>query len=154
MSFIQKLSDLNIVLPAPIKPLGSYQLVTVLDDVVHVSGLGPIEQGKPVVGVIGENISLEGGQHASRLTMLMILSCLEQSVGLDNIERCIRLTVYVRAAESFTQHPLIANGASDLLQEVFGATKLPVRSAVGVSTLPMGIPVEIESIFQLKRLTA
>ena len=74
-----------------------------------------------------------------------------QACGLDNVERCSRLTVYVRADQSFTQHPQVANSASDLLLTLFGQDKLPARSALGVHTLPMGIPVEIDSIFELKR---
>lgn len=71
--------------------------------------------------------------------------------GWPFYRRCSRLTVYVRAGQSFTQHPQVANSASDLLLTLFGQDKLPARSALGVHTLPMGIPVEIDSIFELKR---
>jgi len=76
------------------------------------------------------------------------LASLEKSYGLDSIKRCLRLTVYVRSEASFTAHPKVADGASDLLRDLFGAELLPARSAIGVSSLPMGIPVEIDSIFE------
>jgi enamine deaminase RidA (YjgF/YER057c/UK114 family) len=151
MNFSERLAQLGLELPAPVNPLGSYRTISVSGNQLYVSGLGPFENGKPIVGTVGVDVSLEDARHAARLTMLMILACVNQACGLDNIERCSRLTVYVRAEQSFTQHPQVANGTSDLLQALFGADKLPARSALGVYTLPMGIPVEIDSIFELKR---
>ncbi|QET04421.1 RidA family protein [Cupriavidus pauculus] len=150
MSLLDRLSQAGLALPAPIAPLGSYQTVSISGNQVYVSGLGPFEDGKPIVGVVGRDMSLEAAQHAARLTMLMILSCVDQACGLDNIERCNLLTVYVRAEPDFTQHPNVANGASDVLLTLFGRDKLPARSALGMYSLPMGIPVEIDSIFELK----
>ena len=150
MNFADRLTQLGLELPTPINPLGSYKTVSISGNQLYVSGLGPFENGKPIVGVVGGDISLERAQEAARLTMLMILSCVNQAHGLDKIDRCSRLTVYVRADASFTQHPKVANGASDLLLALFGPDKLPARSALGVHTLPMGIPVEIDSIFELK----
>ena len=144
-----RLATLGLVLPPPIAPLGSYRTVSIIGNEAHVSGLGPFENGVPVKGIVGEEMSIERAQHCARLTMLMILSCLHEQCGLDRIRRCARLTVYVRAAASFTQHPKVANGASDVLLDLFGADLLPARSAIGVHTLPMGIPVEIDSVFEL-----
>ncbi|MBW0450971.1 RidA family protein [bacterium M00.F.Ca.ET.228.01.1.1] len=144
-----RLATLGLVLPEPIAPLGSYRTVSIIGNQAHVSGLGPFENGAPVTGVVGEDMSLERAQHCARLTMLMILACLDDHCGLDRVRRCARLTVYVRASASFTQHPKVANGASDLLLDLFGADLLPARSAIGVHTLPMGIPVEIDSVFEL-----
>jgi len=149
MNISTRLAQLGLELPVPIAPLGSYSTVTVSGNQLYVSGLGPFENGKPIVGVVGKDISLEEAQYAARLTMLIILACIHQTHGLDNIDRCIRLTIYVLAEQSFSQHPQVANGASDLLLALFGEDKLPARSALGVSTLPMGIPVEIDSIFEL-----
>jgi enamine deaminase RidA (YjgF/YER057c/UK114 family) len=151
MNFADRLTQLGLELPTPINPLGSYKTISVSGNQLYISGLGPFENGKPMVGLVGGDMSLEDAQHAARLTMLMILSCIDQEYGLDNIHRCTRLTVYVRSDSSFTQHPKVANGASDLLLDLFGADKLPARSALGVHTLPMGIPVEIDSIFELKQ---
>ncbi|MFC0401747.1 RidA family protein [Paraburkholderia rhizosphaerae] len=150
MDLSSRLSRLGVELPPPIRPLGSYRTVSISGNQLYVSGLGPFENGKPIVGIVGADLSLEAAQRAARLTMLMILSCIEDEYGLDRIDRCSRLTVYVRAEASFTQHPQVANGASDLLHELFDTDKLPARSALGVYTLPMGIPVEIDSIFEIK----
>ena len=153
MNVSERFAQLGLQLPPPINPLGSYRTVSVSGNQLYVSGLGPIEDGKPMVGIVGADMSVETAQHAARLTMLMILACVDQACGLDNVDRCSRLTVYVRAEQSFTQHPQVANGASDLLLTLFGQSKLPARSALGVHTLPMGIPVEIDSIFELKGST-
>jgi enamine deaminase RidA (YjgF/YER057c/UK114 family) len=99
---------------------------------------------------VGSDISLPEAIDAARLTMLMILACLHEEFNLDEIERCSRLTVYMRAIDSFTQHAQVANGASDVLLNLYGPEKLPARSAIGVHTLPLGIPVEIDSVFDLK----
>jgi enamine deaminase RidA (YjgF/YER057c/UK114 family) len=144
-----RLATLGLVLPQPIAPLGSYRSVSIIGDQAHVSGLGPFENGVPVIGVVGEDMSIERAQHCAKLTMLMILACLNEQCGLNRLRRCTRLTVYVRAAEWFTAHPKVANGASDLLLDIFGAEQLPARSAIGVHTLPMCIPVEIDSVFEL-----
>ncbi|ALP67324.1 RidA family protein [Paraburkholderia caribensis] len=151
MNVSERLAQAGLELPPPIDPLGSYRTVSISGSQLYVSGLGPFEDGKPIVGIVGADVSLERAQHAARLTMLMILACVDQACGLDNVERCSRLTVYVRAEQSFTQHPQVANGASDVLLTLFGQDKLPARSALGAHTLPMGIPVEIDSIFELKR---
>lgn len=150
MNVFDRLAQAGFTLPQPINPLGSYRTVSVVGRQVYVSGLGPFEHGKPLVGIVGRDMSVEEAQRAAQLTMLMILACVDQACGLDNVERCTRLTVYVRADRSFTQHPQVANGASDLVLTLFGQDKLPARSALGVHTLPMGIPVEIDSIFELK----
>ena len=144
-----RLASLGLVLPQPIAPLGSYRTVSILGNQAHVSGLGPFENGAPVIGVVGEDIDIERAQHCAKLTMLMILACLQEQCGLDRVRRCARLTFYVHATASFTEHPKVANGATDLLLGLFGADLLPARSAIGVHTLPMGIPVEIDSVFEL-----
>lgn len=151
MNLSSRLSQLGFELPAPIRPLGSYRTLSISGNQMYVSGLGPFENGKPIVGIVGTDLSLEAAQRAARLTMLMILSCIDDEYGLDKVDRCSRLTVYVRADAAFTQHPQVANGASDLLRDLFGDDRLPARSALGVHTLPMGIPVEIDSIFELKQ---
>lgn len=146
-----RLRQLGLQLPPPINPLGSYRTTVTLGDQLLVSGLGPFKDGKPVVGIVGIDLSIADAQEAAQRTMLLILACVEEACGLENIERCARLTVYVRAESGFTAHPKVADGASDLLLALFGPDRLPARSTIGVFTLPMGIPVEIDSVFQLKR---
>jgi enamine deaminase RidA (YjgF/YER057c/UK114 family) len=144
------LNQLGLQLPPPLNPLGSYRTVVRSGDQLFVSGLGPFSDGKPITGRVGDEVSLAAARDAARLTLLLILACVEQECGLERIEQCLRLTVYVRAEPSFTQHPAVADGASDVLLALFGRDRLPARSAIGVHTLPMGIPVEIDSVFQLK----
>lgn len=148
MRCMDRLKQLGFVLPPPLPALGSYNVVTASGSQVFVSGLGPIKDGEPVTGLVGGDMSLSDAQDAARMTMLLILASLEKSYGLDSIKRCLRLTVYVRSEASFTAHPKVADGASGLLRDLFGAELLPARSAIGVSSLPMGIPVEIDSIFE------
>jgi enamine deaminase RidA (YjgF/YER057c/UK114 family) len=148
MRHTDRLKQLGFELPPPFPALGSYNLVTTAGDQVFVSGLGPIKNGEPVIGMVGDDMTLVEAQDAARMTMLLILASLEQSCGLDSIKRCLRLTVYVRSEASFKAHPKVADGASDLLRDLFGVDVLPARSAIGVSSLPMGIPVEIDSIFE------
>ncbi|UPG89322.1 RidA family protein [Luteibacter aegosomaticola] len=149
MTRIEKLRELGYTLPPPFPALGSYAVVTTEGPQVFVSGLGPVKDGKLVRGLVGDDMTLAEAQDAARLTMLMILASLEKECGLDRIARCLRLTVYVRAVPSFEAHPKVADGASDLVRDLFGADVLPARSALGVHSLPMGIPVEIDSIFSL-----
>jgi enamine deaminase RidA (YjgF/YER057c/UK114 family) len=151
MNVIERLAQTGLKLPPPIYPLGSYRTVSVSGSQLYVSGLGPVENGRPIVGRVGDDVLLDKAQHAARLTVLMILACVEEACGLVNVERCSRLTVYVRAEQSFTQHQQVADGASDLLLMLFGQERLPARSAVGVHSLPMGVPIEIDSIFEMKR---
>jgi enamine deaminase RidA (YjgF/YER057c/UK114 family) len=149
-SLSQRLEQLGLGLPSPMSPLGTYRTVTTYGKLLHVSGLGPIENGAPIAGIVGDDISLEEAQRAAQLTMLMILASIDESHSLENIERCLRLTVYVRGNASFAEHYKVANGASDVLLHLFGRPNLPARSALGVYTLPMGLPVEIDSIFVLR----
>ena len=150
MSILKRLAQLGIELCPPIKPLGSYRTISKSGNQLYVSGLGPFENGKPVVGRVGSDIPLAEAINAARLTMLMILACLHEEFNLDEVERCSRLTVYMRAIDSFTQHAQVANGASNVLLNLYGPEKLPARSAIGVHTLQLGIPLEIDSVFDLK----
>ena len=150
MSRVETLRQLGFQLPKPFPAIGSYNVVTFAGEQVFVSGLGPIKDGKPIMGLVGDDMTLDEAQEAARMTMLLILASLEQACGLDRIARCLRLTIYVRAIASFQAHPKVADGASDLLRDVFGPAMLPARSAIGVHSLPMGIPVEIDSIFAMQ----
>lgn len=147
MTNVETLRKLGLQLPEPFPPIGSYNVVTSAGDLVFVSGMGPIKNGRPVMGLVGGGMTLGEAQDAARLTMLLILASLEQECGLDRIARCLRLTVYVRSIPSFQAHPKVADGASDLLRDIFGPDLLPARSSLGVHSLPMGIPVEIDSVF-------
>ncbi len=101
------------------------------------------------VGRIGQEISIADGQKAARLCGLNILAQLQAALAdLDQVKRCLKVTAFIRSAPNFTQQPLIANGASDLLHEVFGQAGRHARTAVGVAQLPSGACVEVDAVFE------
>lgn len=146
-----RLEKAHLVLPPALAAKGLYHSVVESDGELYVSGLGPIVDGKPLTGVVGVDIDLAQARHAARVTTLLILAAVEAHCGLQNIQRCSRMTVYIKADQNFTSHPEVADGASEVLRDIFGESLLPARSAIGVYTLPFGIPVEIDSVFLLKR---
>jgi enamine deaminase RidA (YjgF/YER057c/UK114 family) len=93
----ETLKHMGVQLPAPITPLGAYKTATRSGDLLFVSGLGPFKDGEPVVGLVGADLSIAQAQEAARLTMIQILACVDEACGLENVEQCLRLTVYVRA---------------------------------------------------------
>lgn len=141
-----RLKELAIELPAASEPLATYRAVVRAGNLVHLSGSGPILDGKPTIqGRLGDDVSLDDGYDAARLTCLNLLATLRKALGsLDEVKQVVRMMVYVASADGFEKQPAVANGATDLLKELFGETGLPARAAVGVNALPMGIPVEIE----------
>jgi enamine deaminase RidA (YjgF/YER057c/UK114 family) len=114
----------------------------------YVSGQVPVRDGKPAfIGKLGAAISIEDGQEAARLCALNGLAALSSSLGsLDRVTRVLKLTAFVASAEGFTEQPQVANGASQLLIDLFGHNARPARAAVGVAELPGGVPVEVEMI--------
>jgi enamine deaminase RidA (YjgF/YER057c/UK114 family) len=148
----QRLGELGIELPAPMKPVGNYVPAVTVDDMVYLSGFGPISPaGDLVVGKVGEGgLGVEAARDAARLTGLQIVAALRAEVGdLDRVRRVVRLFGMVNCAPGFNQTPAVIDGCSDLLVEVFGDAGRGARSAVGMAELPFGIPVEIETTVQL-----
>lgn len=141
-----KLHELDIELPPASEPLATYRTVVRAGNLVHLSGSGPILDGKPTIqGRLGDGVSLDEGYDAARLTCLNLLATLRKALGsLDDVKQVVRMMVYVASADGFEKQPAVANGATDLLKDLFGEAGLPARAAVGVNVLPMGIPVEIE----------
>jgi len=147
-----RLQELGITLPAPPKPVASYVPYTVSGNLVFISGqICATAQGAPIVGLVGDGISLEQGKEAARLCAINLLAQLKAACGgdLDRVKRCLKLTVFVAAAAGFGGHPEVANGASDFLVEVFGEAGRHARAAVGAATLPRGTTCEAEGIFEI-----
>lgn len=146
-----RLEELGIVLPVRTGPLANYVSTVRTGNLVFVSGHGPTEGGKPVfVGKLGADMDIDTGYEAARLTMLNCLASLKIEIGdLDMVRRVVKLLGMVNATPDFGDHPKVINGASDLLVEVFGDIGRHARSAVGMSSLPWGIPVEIEMIVEV-----
>jgi enamine deaminase RidA (YjgF/YER057c/UK114 family) len=148
----QRLTELGITLPAPPAPVASYVPFTITGNLVVISGQIPIEGGKPqFIGKLGADISLEDGKAAARLCVLNLVAQVKAACGgnLDRVTRCLRLGVFVNATPDFTQHPEVANGASDFLVQVFGDIGRHARAAVGAGSLPRGVAVEVEGLFEI-----
>ena len=151
MSIAARLSELGIALPAAAAPVAAYVPVVVAGNVAHVSGQLPFVDGQLVTGRLGETVSLEQGQAAARACGLMILAQLEAALGsLDRVERIVKLGAFVSSTAAFTDQPKVANGASELMAQVFGEAGTHARSAVGVPVLPLGAAVEVDAIVALR----
>lgn len=139
---------MSIVLPPPPKPLGAYVEAVQVGNLVYLSGALPMEGGAPRYrGRIGRDLSVEEGKSAARLAALNALALARQHLGsLDRVARVVRLTVSLATTPEFEGHAQVADGASELLAEVFGAAKLPTRMVSGVTSLPAGVPVVLELI--------
>jgi enamine deaminase RidA (YjgF/YER057c/UK114 family) len=150
----ERLRQLKIELPPVTKPTNTLVNAVRVGDMLYVSGTGPGKvDGKAVVGRLGHDYDVAKGKAAARLIGLQVLSVVKQELGsLDKVERLVKTLGMVHATPDFTQHPEVINGFSDLMVEVFGEDAgKGARSAVGMSSLPAGIPVEIEAIFQVRK---
>jgi enamine deaminase RidA (YjgF/YER057c/UK114 family) len=150
MSIEARLLELGLVLPEAAAPVASYVPVVVQGGFAHVSGQLPFVSGKLVTGRLGENVSLEEGAAAARACGLMILAQLKAAlVPLDKVERVVKLGAFVNSTSGFTDQPKVANGASELMFDVFGEKGRHARAAVGVPSLPLGAAVEVDAIIAL-----
>ena len=152
MSIDQRLAELCITLPVPAAPVAAYVPTVEAGGLLHVSGqISFAEDGGLIKGRLGEDVDLEGGIAAARRCGIMLLAQIKAALGsLDRVERIVKLGVFVNSAPSFTDQPKVANGASELMQEVFGESGRHARSAVGVAALPLGVAVEVDAIIALR----
>jgi enamine deaminase RidA (YjgF/YER057c/UK114 family) len=149
----QRVKKLKLELPAVEKPKATLVAAVRVGDMLYVSGHGPSFGGKTVVGKLGKDFTVKQGQEAARRVGLVVLSVVRAELGsLDRVQRLVKTLGMVNCTPDFTQQPQVVNGFSDLMAEVFGdAAGKGTRSAVGMASLPGGIPVEVEAIFQIKR---
>ena len=146
-----KLAELGLTLPAAAAPVAAYVPVVVTGGFAHVSGQLPFIEGALVKGRLGEDVSLEDGYAAARACGLMILAQLKAALGsLDKIERIVKLGAFVNSTGDFTDQPKVANGASELMAQVFGEAGKHARSAVSTPALPLGAAVEVDAIVALR----
>jgi enamine deaminase RidA (YjgF/YER057c/UK114 family) len=152
MSIEQRLADLGIALPEPAAPVAAYVPAVEAGGLLHVSGQISFDwEGNLIKGRLGEDVDLEGGVEAARRCGVMLLAQIKAALGsLDRVERIVKLGVFVNSAPSFTDQPKVANGASELMQDVFGEAGRHARSAVGVAVLPLGVAVEVDAIVAVK----
>lgn len=150
--FVEKIKQLGITIPEPVKPLAAYIPAMQVGNLVMTSGQVPISSGVvKFQGKVGRDLSEEEGRDAAKLCAINCLSAVKSVIGsLDKIKRVLKLTVFIASAEGFTAQPKVANGASELIGEIFGEAGKHVRSAVGVSELPLNSAVEIEMIVEIK----
>lgn len=142
----------GLVLPPPPKPAGVYKPLLQVDNLIYVSGHGPVlEDGSLIKGKVGYEITMEAAKEAARQTGLTILSTLKSNLGsLDKIKRVIKIFGMVNSTLNFEEHPFVINGCSELFADIWGNENgIGVRSAVGMGSLPGNIPVEIEAVFEL-----
>jgi len=154
MSAEARIAELGLQLPE-ITPQGVYRPVSVAGNMAYTSGHPPLRpDGSMVKGRVGEDLDVEEGYQAAKLTGLAILASLRAELGsLDRVRRVVKVLGLVNAAADFTQHPAVINGCSELFRDVFGPRAgLGARSAVGAGSLPQGIAVEIEAIFEIRNL--
>ena len=147
-----RLKELRIELPVPPAPVASYVPYVVSGNLVFISGqvtMGP--KGLEYVGKVGAEISLDDGKAAARLCATNVIAQVKAACGgdLDRVKRCVKAGVFVNAVADYTQHPEVANGASDLFMAVFGDAGRHARAAVGAGSLPRGVACEVEAVFEI-----
>ena len=152
MSIEQRLAELGINLPEPAAQVASYVPAVEANGLLHISGqISFAEDGSLITGRLGENVDLDGGIAAARRCGIMLLAQMEAALGsLDRVEKIVKLGVFVNSSPDFTDQPKVANGASELMQEVFGEAGRHARSAVGVTVLPLGVAVEVDAIVAVR----
>ena len=152
MSIDQRLAELGITLPEAAAPVAAYVPAVEANGLLHISGqISFAEDGSLILGRLGDGLTTEEGQAAARRCGIMLLAQMKKALGsLDRVERIVKLGVFVNSAGDYTDQPKVANGASELMQDVFGDAGRHARSAVGVPTLPLGVAVEVDAIVAIR----
>ena len=147
----QRLKELGVELPVPPEPFGIYAEAVQAGNLLFLTGMLPTEgRAAKFIGRIGAELDVEAGRNAARLAALNAIAVARQYLGsLDKVTRVVRLGVAVATSGDFLEQPRVADGASELLQDVFGKDKNPSRLVYGVASLPLGAPVELELIFEV-----
>ena len=146
MTVEEKLQAMGLELPSPLSPIGNYLGAVRTGNLLFLSGHGPRRGSEPMVtGKVGLDLTIDQGYAAARETVLNCLGTVKRELGsLDRVRRVVELLGMVNCTPGFTEHPKVINGASDLLVELYGDAGRHARAAVGVQSLPMNTPVEIE----------
>ena len=152
MNFEKKIEELKILLPEAKPPVGSYVATKISGNLLFVSGQISIDKNRNLIkGKIGKDLSLEEGYKAAERCGLSIISQAKVACNgdLSKIKSCIKLTGFVNSTDDFTDQPKVINGSSDLIASVFGDAGMHTRAAVSVNSLPLGVSVEVDAIFEL-----
>lgn len=148
----QRLSELGIELQSPVPPTANFVRAVRIGNLVYLGGHGPdIPGGGRIIGKVGRDLSLDQGNEAARLAGISLLSSLKSEIGdINRVKRFVKVTGMVNADPSFTQHSQVINGFSDLMVEIFGEHGKHARAAVGMSSLPFNMAVEIDAIVEIQ----
>ena len=152
MSFKENLEKNNIILPKAADPVGSYVASKISGKLIFISGQISIdENGVLIKGKLGNELDVEAGYNAAKRCALSIVAQVKKICNddLEKVKSCIKLTGYVNSTNDFTDQPKVINGASDLIVSVFGDAGMHTRAAVSVNSLPLGVAVEVDAIFEL-----
>ena len=153
MSIDQRIAELGLTLPQPAAPVASYVPAVEQGGFLHISGqISFAEDGSLIKGRLGVDMDLDGGIAAARRCGIMLLAQMKAALGsFDRVEKIVKLGVFVNSSPDFTDQPKVANGASELMQDVFGEAGRHARAAVGAPALPMGVAVEIDAVVAIRR---
>ena len=152
MDFHSKLKELNIDLPKAADPVGSYVATKITGKLLYISGqISMNENGELIKGKLGKELNTEAGYNAAKRCALNIIAQAKKACSndLSKIKSCIKLTGFVNSTDEFIEQPKVINGASDLIVSVFGNFGMHTRAAVSTNTLPLGVAVEVDAIFEL-----
>jgi enamine deaminase RidA (YjgF/YER057c/UK114 family) len=152
MSFEKKIQELNILLPEAKAPVGSYVATKITGKLLFISGqISIANNGDLIRGKLGKELKTEEGYEAAKRCGLNIISQVKKACNddLSKVKSCIKLTGFVNSTEDFTEQPKVINGASDLIVSVFGDAGMHTRAAVSTNSLPLGVSVEVDAIFEL-----
>jgi len=152
MSFEKKIKDLNINLPEAKAPVGNYVATKIIGKLLYISGQISIdEKGELIKGKVGNELDTDQAYQAAKRCGLSIVSQAKNACegDLSKIKSCIKLTGFVNSIDSFTDQPKVINGASDLMASIFGEAGMHTRAAVSTNSLPLGVAVEVDAIFEL-----
>ena len=152
MDFDSKLKELNIDLPKAADPVGSYVATKITGKLLYISGqISMNENGELIKGKLGKELNTEAGYNAAKRCALNIIAQAKKACAndLSKVKSCIKLTGFVNSTDEFIEQPKVINGASDLIVSVFGNYGMHTRAAVSTNTLPLGVAVEVDAIFEL-----
>tara|TARA_Y100000992_G_C21053589_1_gene390739 strand:- start:50 stop:511 length:462 start_codon:yes stop_codon:yes gene_type:complete len=153
MSIEKKIQELNIKLPEAKAPVGNYVATKISGKMLFISGQISIdENGQLIKGKVGKDLDIETGYNAAKRCALSIISQVKKACenDLTKVKSCIKLTGFVNSTDDFTDQPKVINGASDLIASIFGDIGMHTRAAVSTNSLPLGVSVEVDAIFELK----
>tara|TARA_Y100001970_G_scaffold34756_1_gene43001 strand:- start:417 stop:878 length:462 start_codon:yes stop_codon:yes gene_type:complete len=152
MSYENKIKELGIILPEAKAPVGNYVATKISGNLLYISGQISIsESGELIKGKVGKDLNTEAGYEAAKRCALSIVAQTKKACNndLSKVKSCIKLTGFVNSTEDFTEQPKVINGASDLIASIFGDAGMHTRAAVSANSLPLGVSVEVDAIFEL-----